>query len=188
MSGSLYLALVHHPVRARDGAIVTTSVTNLDVHDLGRLARTYDARACFIVTPIAAQRALVGEILAHWRDTSSARRIPDRKEALSVVRTCASIEEAKVAVAEESGGAPRTLATAAREIDGARVLGFDAARAELARSTTLLLFGTGHGLADDVLLAADALLPPIRSGGYNHLSVRTAAAITLDRLVGEREP
>ena len=64
MSAPLYLALVHHPVRARDGATVTASVTNLDVHDLGRLARTYDVRACFIVTPIAAQRALVTLILA----------------------------------------------------------------------------------------------------------------------------
>jgi hypothetical protein len=184
----LYLALVHHPVRARDGATVTTSVTNLDVHDLGRLARTYDATACFIVTPIAAQRALVEEILTHWRETSSARRIPDRREALSVVRTATSIPEVRAEIEREAGAAPHVLATAARSTEGVPVLGFAEAKRELARVSRpmLLLFGTGHGLADDVLRSVDALLPPIRPGGYNHLSVRTAAAIALDRLLGDR--
>ena len=44
-------------------------------------------------------------------------------------------------------------------------------------------------LVDEVLTSAHALLPPIRSaegGDFNHLSVRSAAAIVLDRLYGER--
>jgi tRNA (guanine37-N1)-methyltransferase len=49
----------------------------------------------------------------------------------------------------------------------------------------LILFGTGHGLAAEVLERADVALPPIRPGVYNHLSVRAAAAITLDRLFGD---
>ena len=39
----LYLALLHHPVYDKNGAVVTTAVTNLDVHDIGRLARTFEA-------------------------------------------------------------------------------------------------------------------------------------------------
>ena len=36
----LAIALVHHPVLDKGGAIVTTALTNLDVHDLARSART----------------------------------------------------------------------------------------------------------------------------------------------------
>ena len=39
--GDLYVALLHHPVYDKNGAVVTTAVTNMDVHDFGRLARTY---------------------------------------------------------------------------------------------------------------------------------------------------
>ncbi|QQR88874.1 MAG: hypothetical protein IPJ88_11645 [Myxococcales bacterium] len=61
------------------------------------------------------------------------------------------------------------------------------AQLEQDQAPVLLLFGTGHGLADELIEQADALLPPIRAySDYNHLSVRTAAAITLDRLIGEK--
>jgi hypothetical protein len=47
----------------------------------------------------------------------------------------------------------------------------------------LLLLGTGWGLSDDCFEAADFILEPIAGAGtYNHLSVRSAAAILLDRL------
>ncbi len=50
-----------------------------------------------------------------------------------------------------------------------------------------VLFGTGYGLSDEVLKAADALLEPIGDpSDWNHLSVRGAVAIVLDRLLGER--
>jgi hypothetical protein len=48
--------------------------------------------------------------------------------------------------------------------------------------------GTGWGLADQVLDRVDRLLAPIQGAAdYNHLSVRSAAAIILDRLFGDRE-
>jgi hypothetical protein len=58
------------------------------------------------------------------------------------------------------------------------------ARIETSEESILILFGTGHGLVADVVLGADALLPPIVGpSDYNHLSVRSAAAIVLDRLL-----
>ena len=48
----LFAALIHHPVVDRTGAIVTSAVTSLDLHDLARAARTYDVRAVFVVHPI----------------------------------------------------------------------------------------------------------------------------------------
>jgi hypothetical protein len=51
----------------------------------------------------------------------------------------------------------------------------------------LLVLGTGWGLTPEILSRGDVYLEPI-SGveSYNHLSVRAAAAIMLDRLRGAR--
>jgi hypothetical protein len=69
------------------------------------------------------------------------------------------------------------------------VISYAEARARLAASEkpVLLLFGTGWGLSREVVAGADVRIEPIRAGadtGYNHLSVRAACAITLDRLRG----
>ena len=59
---------------------------------------------------------------------------------------------------------------------------------KLNKSPVLLLFGTAHGLAPEIIGRADAVLPPIgRHMDYNHLSVRSAVSIILDRLVGDRD-
>ncbi len=192
------VALVHHPVLDGKGAIVTTAVTNLDVHDLARSARSYGVIDYFVVHPIAAQRELVTRIRDHWMDGSSGRRIPDRREALTVLRIVDTLD----AAIEALGGRDQVevWVTAARELGP--VITFDAARARLGGGaetdgtengtrddrTVLIVFGTGWGLAASVLEAADGLLEPIRAtnGTYNHLSVRSACAIALDRLFGAR--
>ena len=110
MSSRVSLALVHHPVRGRDGAIITTSITNLDVHDIARTARTYGLARYFIVTPIEAQRALVEHILGYWRDGDGARRVPERAEALAIVSAVPSLADARA----QLGGQPLVLTTAAR--------------------------------------------------------------------------
>jgi hypothetical protein len=49
-----------------------------------------------------------------------------------------------------------------------------------------VLFGTAWGLDEEILTKSDYLLDPIESdAGYNHLSVRSAAAIIMDRLAGK---
>ena len=49
----------------------------------------------------------------------------------------------------------------------------------------LVLFGTAWGLDSGVMHRADFVLDPIEGNmGYNHLSVRAASAIILDRLLG----
>ena len=186
--GALYCALVHHPVRDRAGATVTTAVTSVDVHDIARSARTFGLRGYYVVTPIEAQHLVVHRILDHWNTGAGGVRVPERREALSLCEPVKSIEEACSRVATREGRLPRMLATAARTFGaGSRpVRSFVDASAALRseEAPTLLLFGTGHGLADAVLDAADALLEPIAGiDGYNHLSVRAAAAIILSRLV-----
>ncbi len=140
----------------------------------------------WVVTPIAAQRELALRIVAHWKTGASAERIPERGQALSLVRVVASLAEARAGVAEATGQAPFVVATAARSL-GRPTLGFDAGRRRIGAGEGppwLVLFGTGFGLADEVLDGADVLLPPlVGPTEYNHLSVRAAAAIVLDRLL-----
>lgn len=181
----VYLALVHHPVRDRAGAIITTSVTNLDVHDIARSARTYGVSRYYVVTPIAAQRALIQHILGYWRGGRGGERVPERAEALSIIEDVASIEDALKDIEAREGAAPCVMTTAARS--GFAVTTFESARGMLkARERpALLVFGTGYGLADTVIARADVHLAPVRPGGYNHLAVRAAVSIILDRLFGD---
>ncbi|MDB4940673.1 MAG: hypothetical protein JWP97_207 [Labilithrix sp.] len=186
MSRRLAIALVHRPVLDKEGKVVTTALTNMDVHDLSRSARTYGCTDFFVVHPVEIQRELATKIVAHWTEGSSAKRIPDRKDALSVVRTVATLEDAEAAL----GGA-EVWVTAARELPG-RTVTFEDARASLESGSetdraVLLVFGTGWGLAPEITGRADAVLPPIRGvGPWNHLSVRAACAISLDRLRSPR--
>ena len=184
----LELALVHYPVLNRLGETIGSAITNLDVHDIARAARTFGARRYWLVTPFAEQRQVAEEIIGHWLEGYGKTANPDRGEALGLVRICEDLGEAARTIEAESGRKPLTLATCARKQPGATV-GYGELRARLEQGEPcLLLFGTGWGLAPEALAAADALLPPITGpGDYNHLSVRTAAAIVLDRLMGERE-
>ncbi len=186
-----YIALIHHPIRSREGEEMTTAVTNLDVHDLARLGRTFDAAAYFIVTPIELQRRLVQEIVDHWREGGpGAKRIPQRSEALRRVEAVTCLEEAVRRITSREGRRPRVLGTAARPLDRP-VVSFAEERQRLGvtQEPILVLFGTGHGLTDALLANVDDVLAPIRPGAdFNHLSVRTAAAIVLDRLFAADRP
>jgi hypothetical protein len=177
-------ALLHHPVLDRQGQIVTTAITNLDLHDIARSAYTFGLDALFIAHPIKAQRELAERVQEHWINGTGARRIPDRTPPMRLLRVVASLDDCIVAL-----GGPSEVelwTTSAQRCE--RTLAHDAARARArdAGRSLLLVFGTGWGLAPDVQARADAQLAPVespRDDGYNHLSVRSAAAIIFDRLL-----
>jgi tRNA (guanine37-N1)-methyltransferase len=183
----IYIGLVHYPVRDREGNIVTTAVTNLDVHDLSRSSRSYGLSGYFVITPIEAQRELVDKILEHWIDGSGKRRVPERGVALSLCKPVDTIDTAVREIEQRHGSAPRVVITAAKLPHGGAPQTPAAVRAQMRQSDRpwLVLFGTGHGLSQDVLERAEISLTPIRPGTYNHLSVRAACAIMLDRLFGD---
>ena len=182
-----YLALVHHPVLDRAGDEVTTSVTNLDVHDIARSSRTYGIRGYFVVNPIEAQRPVVQKIIDHWSTGAGVKRFPERTEAIGLVRIAASIDEAIVEIEDREGQSPRLVATSAKSGADRSAYAQEVARLREEARPTLLLFGTGHGLSPSVLQRCDAILAPIDGPTeFNHLSVRAAVAITLDRLFGRK--
>ncbi len=180
-----YVALVHYPVYDKNGKIVTTAVTNVDVHDIARSSVTYGVDGYFLVTPVEQQRALVTELLEHWKDGPGATYNKRRSQAISFVRVVADLSEAMRVVESETGQRPITVGTGA-SLDE-RTVTHQKMREILAEASSpvLLLFGTGWGLEKRFVDSMDYLLKPIRGKvTYNHLSVRSAAAIMLDRLLG----
>ncbi len=188
---SVYVALLHHSMRDKNGAIVTTAVTNLDIHDIARSSRTFGVKGYFLVNPLAEQQDVVKRIIGHWQGPGGRDYNPDRSEAFDRVSIVSWFKDAVNAIETTEGVKPEVLMTSARKPEDAKAKGWLEARAEFSRSgpPRLLVFGTGWGMTDEFLREADAVLDPIlpeRESGYNHLSVRSAVAIALDRLLGER--
>ena len=48
-----YVALVHHPVYDKQHQVVSTAVTNLDIHDIARSCCTYGVAGYYVVYPVA---------------------------------------------------------------------------------------------------------------------------------------
>ena len=182
---SLYIAILHYPVYDKNGLVVTTSITNMDIHDIARSARTYGARKFYVIHPVKALQKLAHKIITHWSEGYGSRYNETRKEALSLVRLKETLDDAIMDVERECGSQPRVVATSARTGPGGKRSSFAEVREMLSKDTGpfLLLLGTGWGLTEAVLARADTILAPIEGGtDYNHLSVRSAAAIILDRL------
>jgi hypothetical protein len=183
----LYLALLHHPVLDKNGLVVTTAVTNMDIHDIARSARTYGVRAFYVATQVKALRVLAAKIMEHWQTGYGSTYNATRKDALSLVRLEPDLDSIIVALERETGMRPRLVVTSAR--DGPKRTTFPALRVQLGNCPEphLIVLGTGWGLAPEVRERADIQLEPVRGpSNYNHLSVRSAAAVILDRLRGAR--
>jgi hypothetical protein len=180
----LYVALVHFPVVNRKGEIIAAAVTNLDLHDIARASRTFGVSCFFAVTPLADQMVFAERIVAHWTRGPGAGHIPDRRRAMELVRVTQSIDAAVDTVTAIEGQRPGLVATCAQTHPQA--IDYAALRGLLGGERPhLVLFGTAWGLAPEVIAAADHVLAPITGvSDYNHLSVRSAAAIVLDRLLG----
>lgn len=184
----LAAVLVHFPVLDRQGGIVTSAITNLDLHDIARSARTYGLDAYYVVHPVQAQRELASRVRNHWVEGSGGRRIPDRSPALQLIEILESLD---AAIDHFGRGEPVELWVTSAKAPAGSALSFAGARERLREpgAPVLLAFGTGWGLAPEVMARAAQYVEPIASAagdGYNHLSVRAAAAIMFDRLLGQR--
>ncbi|HXR24007.1 MAG TPA: RNA methyltransferase [Candidatus Binataceae bacterium] len=181
----LFLALLHYPVVDRNGQVVASAVTSLDLHDIARSARTYGVRAFYVVHPVAAQREFALNVLDHWRLDPGRLYDSRRREALELVELTNDLDEAIKAAEGLAGARPQLVYTSARAEGGISYADMRARREQPDGPPLMLLFGTGFGLAPPVRARADLVLAPILGpDAYNHLSVRAAASIILDRLCG----
>lgn len=187
MNAPVSLALVHYPTVNKHGAVVATSITNLDIHDLSRAARTYGVERVYLVHPYEGQQQFLATVLGHWRDGWGADYNPTRRDALDVAEGALDLGDVASRIAGRHGARPAFVATSARPHPNA--VTFDGLRARIAGTAepVCLVFGTGWGLHPEVMAEMDLILEPIRGRtGWNHLSVRSAVSIILDRLFGDR--
>ncbi len=164
--------------------MVVSSITTLDVHDISRVCRTFGIGTFYVVTPLKTQQELVERLVGHWLTGHGAEYNPTRKEALLKTRVIKSLDDAIAELAEQSGEKPCVVATGAKQVPNS--IGFETLREQLNEDgPVLLVFGTGWGLEKNLIGNADHVLEPIEgNNGFNHLPVRGAIAIILDRLLG----
>ncbi len=179
-AGTLRIALVHHPVLNKHGEEIASVVDEFDVFDGGRLALTYGVPALYVVNPVPAQRDKMMRIIAHAR--SDAR--DEARGRMDALQWCDSLEDAIADASDPE--TPWVVATSAVRREPS--VTFEAVRSSIAGGRdVLLVIGKAWGLAPSVFERCDAQLQPIDAGtGFNHLSVRSAMAILLDRLCAPR--
>lgn len=166
--------------------VITTSVTNLDIHDISRVARTYNIDKFFIVHPATRQQAMVNKIISYWREGYGGEYNADRSNALEIVKLCSDLDEVKQHIEQETGLKAEIVATDAQLYP--RTIPYSGLRDLINQEEKafLLLFGTGWGMTQEMVNSCNYILPPIGiDSDYNHLSVRSAVAIIVDRLLGE---
>lgn len=180
------VGLVHYPIRDRLKKIVATNITNFDIHDIARACQVYGIDSYYLIHPAEDQRSFVARVLDHWRTGEGASFNPMRRTALNSVKTAVSIEAALKDFNEPN---PLLVATSARKEAHQTSYSFKELREQVWEQDRplFLLFGTGFGLSEEVLVQCEGMLESIRGvppQDYRHLSVRSAVSICLDRLFG----
>tara|TARA_Y100001970_G_C14235281_1_gene861433 strand:+ start:49 stop:1341 length:1293 start_codon:yes stop_codon:yes gene_type:complete len=184
-NSNIYLALVHYPIQNKKGEIIKTSLTNLDIQDIARSCKTYGIKKYYITHPVKEQRKLAESVINYWEDSEINRTENTKHDAIKLIEVTKSIKDAIKSIRLIHNKKPKIVATDARIMHNMVNYPELKETIELEDSPFLILFGTGWGLTKDVIQNADYILKPV--GGYdnyNHLSVRSAVAIILDRLFG----
>lgn len=185
---SHYVVLMHDGIMQKDGKVGTTSVTSIDIHDIARSSATYNLKNYFVVTPLLDQQMMVKTILGFWGDQNvGAQYNKDRHTALDVVVLSSSIKEVIEQIEHQEGQSPIILGTSARfNMHDAKMITYhDQPKIWSHQKPVLIMLGTGHGMADELLEKCDYFLPPLCGfSNFNHLSVRSAAAIIFDKWLG----
>jgi tRNA (guanine37-N1)-methyltransferase len=183
---NLYVVLIHFPVKSKKGLPIGSALTTIDMHDIARASITFGVKGVYVVTPYEDQAVLAGQVIDHWTKGVGGTLNPFRKSALELIRVTRSFEEAVIGMKQERMESVVTIATSAAAIPGSITTEMLKQKLEN-RASHALVFGTAWGLADELLDTCDYTLSPILGkAGYNHLSVRSAVSIYLDRITNGR--
>ncbi len=181
---AVYTTLLHYPVYNKSKKVVATSLTTLDIHDIARASRTYGVKRYYVVQPIENHLWLARKLLSFWQSGHGREYNPKRWEALKIVEAVPYFEDVLSDIREKDGVTPKVVVTSARRYGNAVSYAFLRERIS-AGEDVIICFGTGWGLTEEFISSADYVLEPIEGiTDYNHLSVRSAASIILDRLMG----
>jgi tRNA (guanine37-N1)-methyltransferase len=177
----IYVALLHYPMKDKEKENVATSITNMDLHDISRSCTTYDVKNYYVVTPLEAQREIASRVIKHWLEGFGATYNVNRKQAFGGTLLMEGLLDVVADIEKKEGERPVVVATTAR--DSRANIGFQEVSELSEEKPILIIFGTGWGFTEDVFKMSDRVLKPIEgAGNFNHLSVRSAVAIILDRI------
>jgi hypothetical protein len=182
----LAIGLLHYPILDKEKKIISTNITNFDIHDIARASRMYSVESYYLIHPMQEQLMFVERVLDHWRTGQGAKFNPSRRTALARVKTAESFE---MAFKDWGVSEAMIVATHARPIEGVGTLSFRRLREKMydEKKPCFLLFGTGYGMTEDFMKSCTAILEPIKGAppdDFRHLSVRSAVSICLDRIMG----
>ncbi len=180
-----YIVLMHDEVILEPGVTGTSSVTSLDIHDIARSAKTYGLEGYYLVTSLLDQQAIVRKILEFW-ETSGIEYNKQRHHAVSLVSLMGSLDQVMEAIERKEGKRPILVGTSARKCSGVRQITYkDQDVVWKEDRPVLFILGTAKGLAPQVMERCEYVLAPIEGFlKFNHLSVRSAAAVIFDRWLG----
>lgn len=182
----LYVGLVHYPIYNKRMNVIAGAVTNFDIHDISRTCRTYNVQGYYIIHPLEVQKQIIDKILSYWQEGYGKVYNPDRADALSRVLWQPDIASAVQTIVERTGKQPYVVTTDARIYPNTVSYSFMRKQLQEGDRPVLLLFGTGFGIEAETMAKFDYILEPVYGPcDYNHLCVRSAVAIILDRLAGE---
>ncbi|MCF6245972.1 MAG: RNA methyltransferase [Desulfobacula sp.] len=185
-NSNLYVALVHYPVVNKKEKIVGSALTTIDLHDIARASITFGVQGFFVVTPYRDQAVLANQVIDHWTKGVGGKLNPFRKSALELIRVSQTLGDAIIEIEKERSEPVVTIATSAKKTSESITV--KSLRQKLEENAShVLVFGTAWGLTDELIESCDLILDPIfGAADYNHLSVRSATSIYLDRIVNGR--
>ncbi len=179
----IFIALVHYPVYNKNREEVATATTNLDIHDIARVSKTYQVKKYFIVTPVEGQKQYIKRIMKHWTDGYGLTYNKNRSKALDLIDIENCLADAVKEAENYTEKEILLVGTSAKYSE--KLITIDYLKEMSDNYAILLVFGTGWGLTEEIVEQFDYMLEPIYGlGEFNHLPVRSAISITLDRLLG----
>ena len=167
----------------REGNLIITSFTTMDLQVIVRPCRAYEVRAFYIVQPVDGQREVIQRQISYWLSEEGKKANPTRYETVKLAKLFYTLDEVIEDVERERGKRPKLVGTDARKYPN--TISYNDLREEIFKREEefLLVFGTAYGIPPDLMRTFDYILEPIMgAGNWNHLSVRNAVAIILDRL------
>ena len=183
-AANVYIALLHYPIYNKNGDIITTTVKNLNTHDISRAGKTYGIQKYYVVNHLKSQQELVKRMKDYWTGGYGADYNKNRHSAFSILEIADSLSDVVNEIKETNNEEPALIATDAGNFSGSTSYPEMRNIINNSKKPFLLIFGTGWGLTDDLIKSCDYILSPVYGRGkFNHLSVRSAASIILDRLL-----
>ena len=126
---------------------------------------------------------MLRQLLDFWQTDVGEEYNPQRFAALKSVVLVSSLEEALQEIEQDEKKRPLLIATSAKAHDNVPAITYyDQEKVWTLQRPVVFLLGTARGLAPSLIEKCDFLLGPIKGfSTFNHLSVRSAAAIIFDR-------